>query len=86
MKTLMTVIVTSTLAVIGLAACGNASAHNASATHTPKAASATTPSASAPTTASGPQSTSTPNCPQVNSVLDSVFDGSYAGLPPAKST
>ena len=33
-----------------------------------------------------PALSSTNGCSQINSALDTVFDGSYAGLPPAKTT
>jgi hypothetical protein len=71
---------------LGLAACGGVTAHNASARHRASAAPAATATPRTFYTAGYPQSTTTPNCPRVNRVLDSVFDGSYAGLPPAKTT
>jgi hypothetical protein len=82
----LAVIPATTLVVIGLAACGGATAHNASARHSASATSAPTATPSTLYTAGYPQSTTTPNCPQINGVLDSVFDGSYAGLPAAKTT
>jgi hypothetical protein len=66
-----------------LAACGSAAPHHTSMPASPPATSA---ASSDPSTADLPQSTTTPNCPQINRVLNSVFDGSYAGLPPATTT
>lgn len=72
------------LLALGLASCGSPAAH-----HTSGSAAASAPPAAAPSTQDTteyPQSTRTPNCPQINRVLNNVFNGNYAGLPPAKTT
>jgi hypothetical protein len=58
----------------GLIIAGLSAAACGSATH------------SAPVASTARSTSQTTGCAQINSALNSVFDGSYAGLPPAKTT
>lgn len=73
------------LLALGLASCGSPAAHHTSGSIATSSSPAAAPSTQQDTT-EYPQSATTPNCPQVNRVLNSVFNGSYAGLLPAKTT